>query len=320
MTDHFETIHRWLEGIPRADAVALQHTLEYNAFIKAFQTLEEAHRKLDMTRSDVSNNAPMLQCISDDDVVLRICEFLDCLHLMSLSETCRRFHRLCHRSAEQRISNMDGKFYLGSCMKVLRAKEQALGIVPESISVRVPMLGLPRRVIVTDAGDPEFNGIYHCTGNNGNGFLFSKPRFHDDGLKMNGQRCLRNVGLEHIHDGAHPRRRRRLDEIQGIYVASSEEEEVFPQNMPQRLLRCIICKKFSNQTILWYMSKEVETEDGQIKQEFFFWARLMVSGQGNPDICRYPSQTSILQKDGNGAWLPLAENRTMRAPTVELFD
>jgi hypothetical protein len=46
----------------------------------------------------------------------------------------------------------------------------------------------------------------------------------------------------------------------------------------------------------------------------------MVSGQGTPDICRYPSQTSILQMDGNGAWLPLAENRSMRAPTVELFD
>mmetsp|Transcript_5545 Transcript_5545/g.10554 ORF Transcript_5545/g.10554 Transcript_5545/m.10554 type:complete len:326 (-) Transcript_5545:1112-2089(-) len=325
MSDHFDTIHRWLEGIPRADAVALQQTLEYNSFINAFQRLEEAHRKIAMARSHNSVNAPMLQCISDDDVVLRICEFLDCLHLISLSETCRRFHRLCRKSAEQRISNMDGKFYLGSCMKVLRAKEQTQGIMPESISVRVPMLGLPRRVIVTDSGDPEFNGIYHCTGSNGNGYLFSKPRFDDNSMEISNHSSFRNAILtqrENLnYDGVQPRRRRRVEEIHGTLMVKSEDEDnIFPQSSSGRLLRCIICKKFSNQTLIWYMSKEVKTEDGQIKQEFFFWARLMMNGQGTPEMCRYPSQTSILQKDGNGAWFPLADNRSMRAPTVELFD
>jgi hypothetical protein len=67
------------------------------------------------------------------------------------------------------------------------------------------------------------------------------------------------------------------------------------------------------------MSKEVETEDGAVRQEFSFWAKLMVSGQGTPDICRYPSQTSVLQKDGNEAWLALSPNETMQSPIVELL-
>jgi hypothetical protein len=157
-------------------------------------------------------------------------------------------------------------------MKLLRAKEQAQGIMPESICVRVPMLGLEKRVVVTDSGDPEFNGIYHCTGCNGNGFIFSKPRFHDKYLNTNDHNGLGNVALlEQLHDGVHPRRRRRVEEIQhNNSMTVSEDEEMFPPASPECSLRCIICKKFSNQTLLWYMSKEVQTKDGDIKQVFSF--------------------------------------------------
>jgi len=71
----------------------------------------------------------------------------------------------------------------------LRAREQifegggcnvndsAAAITPGGGHVRVPILLLGRRVVVTNAGDPEYNGIYYCTNANGNGFVFTKPRY-----------------------------------------------------------------------------------------------------------------------------------------------
>jgi hypothetical protein len=44
-------------------------------------------------------------------------------------------------------------------------------------SVPVPTLLPSRRILVTNAGDPEYNGVYYCTDCNGNGFVFTKPRF-----------------------------------------------------------------------------------------------------------------------------------------------
>jgi len=324
MTENIDSITNWLEGIPRGDIADLKETSEYKAFIGAFQMLEKAHRKVATSRREVSFNGQsesILQCISDDDVVLRICEFLHCLDLVLLSETCSRFHSLCNLSAKQRTSHMNGKFYLDSYMKLLRAKEQTEGIIPDSVSVRVPLLSLQRRIIVADAGDEDYNGIYHCTGTNGNGFLFSKPRSY----QRRRQLAHRNYSDEFIEQGldaAQRRTRRRIIQEPDGYAGTvnTQGEEIFPDNNPNRHLRCLICKKFSSLTILWYMSKEVETGDGEVKQEFSFWAKLMISGQGTPDICRYPSQTSILQRDGDDAWLPLAQNQTMQPPNVELLD
>ena len=100
---------------------------------------------------------------------------------------------------------------------------------------------------------------------------------------------------------------------------------------PGQLLRCIIAKRFSNETILWYLSKEVvstgsqsemqatPSPSGQITQVFSFWAKLMVVGDASPDICRYPSQSSILQRHGE-QWNSLATSRDLRPPIVELLD
>lgn len=42
------------------------------------------------------------------------------------------------------------------------------------VPIRIP---LPmQKIIVTDAGDTEYNGIYCCTSLDGNGFVFTKPR------------------------------------------------------------------------------------------------------------------------------------------------
>jgi hypothetical protein len=293
--DHWASLYgqmKWFEGIPRGDVAALKETKEYKSFISAFQLLEKAHRIVVTSETAVS-----LERISDDGVVLRICEFLHCHDLVVLSGTCSRFHSLCNMSAKQRTSHMNGKFYLDSYMMLLRAKEQAEGVKPESVSVRVPLLSLQGRIVVTNAGDEDYNGIYHCTGTNANGFLFSKPRFHQ----------------------RHQTIRRIMDHEMNRYAGTTVNEEIFPDGNSDRPLRCVICKRFSHSSILWYMSKEVETEDGAVRQEFSFWANLMASGMGTSDMFRYPSQTSVFSIDGHEAWFPLSPNQTMQSPIVELL-
>jgi hypothetical protein len=68
------------------------------------------------------------------------------------------------------------------------------------------------------------------------------------------------------------------------------------------------------------MSKEIIDETGKVKQLFSFWAKLMVIGEGTPDICRYPSQTSKLVRNGEPAWQTLSNTRTATPPIVELLD
>ena len=106
-----------------------------------------------------------------------------------------------------------------SVMKVLRASEHVAGILPSlRPHVRVPFLGLEQRVTVSDAGDEEYNGIYHCTESDANGFVFTKPRPKGDGYDDDGNN--RRIGV--------PVREDNRDEDYG------------------GVLRCIIAKRFSN--------------------------------------------------------------------------
>jgi hypothetical protein len=80
------------------------------------------------------------------------------------------------------------------------------------------------------------------------------------------------------------------------------------------------------QTILWYLSKDVlstEAADGvgvgEVTQTFSYWAKLMAIGDASPDICQYPSQSSVLARHGEG-WLPLSIVSNSQPPTVELLD
>ena len=71
------------------------------------------------------------------------------------------------------------------------------------------------------------------------------------------------------------------------------------------------------------MSKEVETitSEGkaEISQYFTFWAKLMhLNETTSVELCRYPSQTSILSQSGDPAWQPLTQ--LLHPPTVELLD
>jgi len=128
-----------------------------------------------------------LQHFAVDDVLLRIFEFVECSSLVRTGATCHRFRELSTRSAEQRASRLhvDGRL-LRNAMRMLRAQEQIDGVGPREGGfgpfVPIPMLGLPRRVRVSGAGDPEYDGIYFCTGCNGNGFLFTKPRWPGRGV------------------------------------------------------------------------------------------------------------------------------------------
>jgi hypothetical protein len=348
-----------------------------------------------------------------DDVILRVFEFLECQSLIRASLTCSRFHQLAHRGATQRTFQIARTRQLDSVMRLLRAHEQIVqGDHTNHAAVghvRVPMLLLGRRIIVTNAGDPEYNGVYYCTNANGNGFVFTKPRYpiqrvsdrmgrrwQQHGSEANDRRQREDTDMENrnleipvnnqdndnnnggnpviVQDGLQRQHIRQLHLHQGrrvrivlrqnqnparIAVAVQDRQQqpqqqqppgavagqILPQNdnfsstrydgediQPGQPLRCIISKRFSNETILWYMSKEVEVgppadsdeavnedenEHGGIREVFSYWSKLMVLGAASPDICRYPSQTSILSRQGDG-WQSLA--LTMRPPTVELLD
>ena len=250
--DQMDRCGRWLLSIPRQDVGALQQTQEYNDFIQAFERLTSVHRS-DVSRNrnfmsieeegetarDIYDTSPteaqqdsnfsFLQHVVDDDIIIRAFEFLECQSLVKISMTCARFRELAHRSAGQRTYDVAQARQLNHVMKLLRAKEQIDGIGTgiRDRHVRVPVLLLGRRVLVTDASDPEYNGVYFCTGSNGNGFIFTKPRFPERRIVRNPQGQLRI--RENI---ANADQRGRL------------ESEVAH---PGQLLRCIIAKRFSNE-------------------------------------------------------------------------
>lgn len=251
--DHLEQCGRWLLSIPRQELGPLQQTQEYSDFVAAFERLANVHRS-DVARNrnfmtleegvmtaasgrdpplDVAPEVPerdfsFLQHMADDDIIIRAFEFLECQSLVRISMTCSRFRELAHRSATQRTYDVAQARQLNNVMKLLRAKEQIDGIGTgiRDRHVRVPVLLLGRRVLVTNAGDPEYNGIYFCTGSNGNGFIFTKPRFPE-------RRIIRTHGALRLRESiANADQRGRL------------ESEVAH---PGQLLRCMIAKRFSNE-------------------------------------------------------------------------
>jgi len=238
----------WLLSIPRDDMPLLSQTDEYEAFVNAFKNLELAHRKSILQHQEISQmeDRPVsfLQHLALDDMLLRIFEFLPCTTLVKTSQTCHRFHMLSKRSARQRTVHMKGYYYLGSEMKLLRAKEQIEGILPDHTPiVRVPLLGLGRRIYVSNSGDEEYNGIYFCTGSNGNGFLFTKPRDANewstqDLMEMEDD-IVGGVGDEYRQRGNNLRERRDWNNS----IINDEGEEIYPGRIP----RCIISKRFSNE-------------------------------------------------------------------------
>lgn len=289
-------------------------------------------------RLTIASNYSFLQHMAADDIVLRMLEFLECQSLIRISSTCFRFRELAHRSATQRTYDVATARQLNNVMMLLRSKEQIDGVgtgIRDS-HVRVPILLLSRRVLVTDAGDPEYNGVYFCTGSNGNGFVFTKPRNPE-------QRVARRQSI--TTDETNNSFRHHQSQLTAETIVTHDHndddnimlDERLPPSadadrletevaQPGQLLRCIIAKRFSNETILWYISKEViALEDtgiaraGEVTQVFAFWAKLMVIGDASPDICRYPSQSSILSRH-QAEWQALSTTSATNPPTIELLD
>lgn len=338
--DLLERYGRWLVSIPRDDALALQQTPEYHQFRIVFEQLGHAHRTIISQNRTIQNetrpkNYSFLQHLAVDDVVLRVFEFMECSVLLQTSLTCHRLRNLAKKSAIQRTQGLTQACTLHSSMKMLRAQEQIDGVNPSQPPfVRVPILGLHRRICVNQCGDEDYNGIYFCTQVNGNGYVFTKPR-HPPSLS-NHQRPV-----------------------------SRQTRQRSKKSKKARPLQCIFAKRFSNETILWYLSKELDPieynfhrqaqrdniqaahqpllneEDHnhqplvegdndnfifmderqqQPQQKFSFWANLIMTGETTPDRAKYPSQTSILSRNGNPAWQALETTRGIQPPIVELLD
>lgn len=285
-----------------------------------------------------------------DDVIIRILELLESQSLIRASRTCSRFQQLAHQSAAQRTYAIAQSRQLSSVMQLLRAQEQIVEgdhywnqnntSATATGHVRVPMLLLGRRIVVTDAGDQEYNGVYYCTNANGNGFVFTKPRYPIVRLSAAERRPQNHDDME-VENGDNdppgnplnqqpPQQQHPQQHFQG--VAAPDNDALLSTRydgetaQPGQPLRCIISKRYSNATLLWYMSKEVETHDveeestngSNIREVFSFWARLMVLGTASSDVCRYPSQSSVLTSQGGQGWQSLSSAN--QAPTVELMD
>jgi hypothetical protein len=254
--EQLEKCGRWLLSIPRDDVVALRRTPEYADFLKTFEKLGQAHRRvLAMNDTELDKSVPdgfsFLQHMAVDDVVLRVLEWLECQSLIRTSKTCSRFRELAQRSATQRTYDIAKSRQLNHVMKLLRAKEEidgsSSGTIIEDIHhchVPVPILGLEKRIIVTDAGDPEFNGVYYCTGCDTNGFFFTKPRNRE--LRATTTNAVTTTPLQAMdHIGMLEQLMHNPTEVtnqdNGPGPGNSEEP-----TKPGELLRCIIAKRFSN--------------------------------------------------------------------------
>lgn len=193
---------KWLLSLSGQDQGLLRHTREFRDFIDATRRLEKAQRNLEVwnamndtsTTKDgsVNSKCSFLQYVVSDESVLCVLDYLESYSLVQIATTCTRLRNLAYQNARIRCKGIESERQLTDVMHLLRAKEQIEGLDWESDfllnsivrskpatfpSVRIPALLPGRRVLVTGAGDLEFNGVYFCTGCNGNGFVFTKPRY-----------------------------------------------------------------------------------------------------------------------------------------------
>ena len=244
----FRRCQAWIGHLPANDARIIQQTSEFRDFLQAFQRLEESHRRLVSTAfnsvpqplllggSEMTllpqNQQDLLQSVLADDIGLRVLDFLDSQSLVQLSKTCCRCRDLARRSAQHRTADLALARQLTTPLQLLRAKEQIQGIGLTTLDkhVPVPALLLSRRVLVANCGDPEYNGVYVCTGINGNGFTFTKPR----------------EPVQWISSGIAASRLLMSDDVSDTSY-NSMRMEYEPDALEGVALRCILAKRFSNE-------------------------------------------------------------------------
>lgn len=317
-----ERCGQWLLSIPSSHVLALENTEEYRQVVRWLRKLEGTHRTM------LQGDAPpcFLQHQTADEILHFILHFLEAQSLGRLAATCTRFRVLVPLHASRRAQRTlqaqqehGEERQLSHPLELVRATEQLQGQFPKHPHVRIPVLLLRRPVVLRNAGDDDFNGVYFCTGSNGNGFVFTKPRTHAPTLTQ-------------------PATRTTAQDVEVLDPTSPRREEPAGYR-----LKCIISKRFSNETLLWYCCKEVlvastapsdhsnNSENADvvmthattcmIAQRYAFWARLSMLGDASDyDLCRYPSQTSILIRQGVAGWQSLSNSRHVQPPTVELID
>lgn len=228
------------------DANLVEQSREYQEFVQLVEKVSTRHNhhQLIMDVEDDTVTAisvkSYIQHTVADDVVSKILDFLGCVDLIRVSQTCLRLYSLVLKHTEQKTKSMAGVRQLSNLMQLLRAQEQIKGIGTDvkDKCVRIPTLLPRRRVIVSNCGDPEYNGVYFCTGANGNGFIFTKPRLPEH-----------HAELTNVNNGSSaiivPHGSPSLDS--SLVEMDSAE--------PRKLLRCVIGKRFSNevsQVSLWH--------------------------------------------------------------------
>lgn len=198
----FVQLGEWLLSFSDQDRDLLRHTREFRDFTDAACRLEQAKQIVknwnvneDIAKAkdrSVESKRSFLQYLLSDEALLCVFDFLESHSLVHASATCTRLRDLSYQNARSRCTEIERERQLTNVMQLLRAKEQIEGlgsqsdlyreegtlVEPASLStVRIPTLLLSRRVEVSRAGDPDYNGVYFCTGCNGNGYVFTKPRY-----------------------------------------------------------------------------------------------------------------------------------------------
>jgi hypothetical protein len=181
-------IGEWLLSFTDRDQIELlRYTREFSDFLDAASRLKRAQRLITQNQNDASgaedclaySKSSFLQNILSDEAVSCVLDCLESYSLTQIATTCTRLRDLVYQNAKSRCKQIERERQVTDVIHLLCAKEQMEGLYSNGTapSVRIPMLLPGRKVLVTEAGDPEYNGVYFCTGCNGNGFVFTKPRY-----------------------------------------------------------------------------------------------------------------------------------------------
>lgn len=190
---------KWLASISERDAELLKQGPEFDSFLVAMERLEQAHitilnATVPTTEDDRLPRQPGLFLLQNS-LLLRIFDFLECRDLVKSTQCCSRFNHLAEQTATVRTRDMLGHNQLRSRMQLLRAKEQLDGIATSSSyrTVPIPALLPSRRIVITQCGDDDFNGIYSCTEASLNGYEFTKHRYTDGEGRLVGSVMLPEI-------------------------------------------------------------------------------------------------------------------------------
>lgn len=148
------------------------------------------HRTETAPFDEEQDRLSFLQHEAWDDLLHRILEYTECFDLVNVGATCRRLRTLSLYNSTQRCPYVFRQLQHNT-MQLLRCAEQMDGVNSHrGPAVPMPLLLPQRRICITECGDFEYNGIYYCTGSNGNGYVFTKPRSPRRWKEGNLLRCL----------------------------------------------------------------------------------------------------------------------------------